>query len=128
MTKVVPLLTVRAQAIQENVYMVLEEAGSIVGYYSLEAPQDTSITLENLFIEPAWIGKGCGSALLRHALHKAAEQGYTTVVLESEPNAVGFYRKMGAEQYSQLDSKLVPGLILPLMRFDLGAVLPTTPR
>ena len=48
--------------------MVNEE---IIAYYSLHPPQNGIIHLENLFILPAYIGKGFGKLLLEAAIQEA---------------------------------------------------------
>jgi GNAT superfamily N-acetyltransferase len=53
--------------------------------------------LELLFVEPAAIGTGVGRALLRDALARAREAGLAELVIESDPDAVPFYRAHGAE-------------------------------
>lgn len=40
----------------------------------------------------------------------------------AEPNAVGFYRAMGAEHIAETPSASIPGRSLPLMLFQLGHV------
>ncbi|HEX2621722.1 MAG TPA: hypothetical protein VHL11_16305, partial [Phototrophicaceae bacterium] len=45
-----PTMTIHSEAIRSSIYNGLEDAGRVVGFYSLEAPQDDQITLENLFI------------------------------------------------------------------------------
>lgn len=49
--------------------------------------------MEALFIDPACRGKGIGAALVRHGL--AFHPAMTTDVNEQNPQAIGFYEKMG---------------------------------
>ncbi len=113
-----PALVVTAQQIQNNPAYVLERNGAILGYYTLEKPKGDDIILESLFVAPEAIGSGGGSQLLRHALQMAQHLGYRTVTLDSDPNAEGFYRRMGAEQIGQRPGA-IPGRFLPTMRFTL---------
>lgn len=50
-------------------------------------------SMEALFIDPAWRGKGVGKALVEHAV--ALEGAITTEVNEQNGQAVGFYRHLG---------------------------------
>lgn len=50
-------------------------------------------SMEALFIDPSWRGKGVGKSLVDHAI--ALHGGITTEVNEQNDQAVGFYRRMG---------------------------------
>jgi predicted N-acetyltransferase YhbS len=56
------------------------------------------LDLEHLWVLPAWIGTGLGRRLFVRAMRRAHELGARTVTIESDPNAEGFYRKMGARR------------------------------
>jgi len=49
--------------------------------------------MEALFIDPACRGKGIGAALVHHGL--ALHPAMTTDVNEQNPQAIGFYEKLG---------------------------------
>jgi GNAT superfamily N-acetyltransferase len=60
----------------------------------------TGIFLEDLFVEPAFRGKGIGRSLMVYLSKLAAERGCTRLqwaVLDWNEPAKGFYRKLGAE-------------------------------
>lgn len=55
--------------------------------------------LEDLFVLPAWRGRGIGQALLRHLARVAVERGCGRMewaVLDWNDPAIGFYRRIGA--------------------------------
>ena len=55
--------------------------------------------LEDLFVLPAWRGRGIGRALLRHLARIAIERGCGRMewsVLDWNDSAIGFYRSIGA--------------------------------
>lgn len=55
--------------------------------------------LEDLFVLPAWRGRGVGRALLRHLARVAIERGCGRMewsVLDWNDPAIGFYRSIGA--------------------------------
>ena len=57
------------------------------------------IYLEDLFVLPAWRGKGVGKALLRHLARIAVDRGCGRIewsVLDWNETAVRFYRSIGA--------------------------------
>jgi GNAT superfamily N-acetyltransferase len=74
---------------------VAEIDGRAIGWASVE-PKDGVAWLADLWIEPAWIGKGIGARLFRRAADHARAAGAAAMEWEAEPNAIGFYEKMGA--------------------------------
>ncbi len=91
----------------------------LVGFYTLQE-REGNARLENLWIIPAQMGRGIGSLLFKHALRLAKKKGYRILRLESDPNAVGFYQKMGAHQvgenHSEADGQ---PRNLPIMEIEL---------
>jgi GNAT superfamily N-acetyltransferase len=62
------------------------------------------IYLEDLFVLPAWRGKGIGRALLRHLARIAVERGCGRIewsVLDWNETAIRFYRGIGARPMDQ---------------------------
>jgi GNAT superfamily N-acetyltransferase len=57
------------------------------------------VYLEDLFVRPAWRGRGHGEALIRYLAKVAVERGcgrFEWAVLDWNENALAFYRKLGA--------------------------------
>ena len=75
--------------------VVAEVDGRVVAWAGL-IPNGETCWLDDLWVEPAWMGRGVGSALFRRAAEQAAGLGCTTMEWEAEPHAVGFYERMGA--------------------------------
>jgi predicted N-acetyltransferase YhbS len=75
------------------------------------------------------MGRGIGRALFLHAVNKARELGARTLYIESDPNAEGFYLRMGANRVGVVSGK-VAGLFreLPLLAYELGKGVPTEDR
>lgn len=73
---------------------VWEEAGDLRGF-SAGDPRDGSLWA--LFVDPAWEGRGIGTALLAQACASLAAAGHRTVTLDTEPGtrAADFYRRRG---------------------------------
>jgi GNAT superfamily N-acetyltransferase len=68
------------------------------------APTLPQGTLEDLWVDPVAIGSGVGRRLFDHAVVTAAGLGLTSLLIESDPNAEGFYLAMGAERIGERDS------------------------
>ena len=79
------------------------------------------LDLEHLWVLPAWIGTGLGRKLFGHAMRRARELGARTVTIESDPNAEGFYRRMGARRAGENVYELDGGeRALPVMVVELA--------
>jgi N-acetylglutamate synthase-like GNAT family acetyltransferase len=115
------IMSVSPELIRNHPVYVAENSGRVCGYYSLEHPDGDQIMLENLFIDPEFMGSGAGRALLHHALALAASLGYRSVCLESDPHAEGFYLKMGAVRTGERAAPIPgqPERVLPKMRINL---------
>jgi GNAT superfamily N-acetyltransferase len=73
--------------------------------------------LEHLWVEPSSIRRGVGSRLFRHAAGRARDLGATAMEWEAEPNALGFYARMGGSPARTATSEW--GRRLPIMRISL---------
>ena len=78
----------------KRLVFVAEEDGAPVGWASL-VPRGEVGWLEDLWVEPAWIGRGVGRRLFEHVKARARELGAARLEWEAEPNARGFYERMG---------------------------------
>ncbi|MET0456930.1 MAG: GNAT family N-acetyltransferase [Mycobacterium sp.] len=80
--------------------------------------------LAGLFIDLPAIGTGCGRMLLTHTLRAAREHGFAELVLDADPGAEPFYSRFGAERIGDSPSGLLPGRMLPHMKFVLNRASP----
>jgi GNAT superfamily N-acetyltransferase len=80
--------------VRQELY-VAEVDKRIVAWAGLIPPVDGVAVLDDLWVEPDWIGKGIGSSLFALARDRAARLGARVLEWGAEPNAVGFYTKMG---------------------------------
>lgn len=114
-------LTFRPEDLAARRFVVADLPAGVVGFYSIDG-QPPSGELGNLWVVPERIGTGLGRRLWQHAVATASTAGYTSLRIEADPNAVGFYRAMGAEQIGEVLSGSIPGRALPLLTFRLPAV------
>jgi GNAT superfamily N-acetyltransferase len=100
-----------------NVY-VADAVGELVGWAGL-APKGDVCWLDDLWIEPEWIGKGIGGRLFRHVAEIGRRRGAVRMEWEAEPNAIGFYGKMGG-RYLRDSPPNEWGRILAVMGVELA--------
>ena len=72
-----------------------------MGFYALIVRNERA-ELEHMWVAPRFIGQGIGKDLFIHAMGEAAGQNVMAVEVSSDPNAEGFYRKMGAEKIGEV--------------------------
>lgn len=114
-----PQLTFTPEYFEENESWVAVDGEKPIAFYTLE--DDNGIAwLENLWVLPEYIGKGIGKDLFFHAVTLARGRGYKILQLEADPNAMGFYEKMGMKKIGERQSE-VDGSprILPIMEIAL---------
>lgn len=74
---------------------VAERDGLVVAWAALIPPRGGVAVLDDLWVDPAWLGHGLGTRLFQLAADRARELGATRLEWGAEPNAVGFYEKAG---------------------------------
>ena len=92
--------------------------GTVRGFHLLGPDPDGNPgrgELLMLFVDPTEIGNGVGRALLDDAVRYAARRGWSTLRVESDPAAEGFYVAHGARRVGTVPSGSVPGRELPLL-------------
>jgi len=91
------LLTITAPYIETHEVYAARVERELVGFYSLAGDAD-KMELDNLWVLPRTMGQSIGRALFAHAVERARALGAQQLVIESDPNAEGFYRRMGARR------------------------------
>jgi GNAT superfamily N-acetyltransferase len=106
-----------SESLRERLVYVAEAEGEPVGWAAL-IPRGPVGWLEDLWIEPEWIGRGAGRLLFEHVAERARELGAERLEWEAEPNARGFYERMGAAYLR--DSEVSEwGRVLDILAIDL---------
>ena len=115
----IPQLTFNATYFEENESWAAELDGTVIAFHTLQE-RDGHGWLENIWVSPVHIGKSVGRQLFEHATGLARQRGYIILRLEAEPNAVGFYEKMGMRKIGQYQYELEgQPRILPIMEIEL---------
>ena len=114
-------LSVSPEDIEAETYHheVAENAGNIFGFYALKRLSGNKYELEALFVEPDYIGTGIGRALMTHALKRVRLEGGASVIIQSDPYAVRFYKAAGGVLIGERESESIPGRYLPLYEIKL---------
>jgi GNAT superfamily N-acetyltransferase len=82
-------------------------------------PSTAPARLPDLWVEPSAIGTGVGRALFAAACEVAKALPAEQLLIVADPNAEGFYLRMGARRIGEEDSEVVDGRRLPILLLDL---------
>ena len=91
------LLTIRPEFIAGHETHEAIVDARIVGFYAL-GRKESRLELLHLWVLPDWMGRGVGRSLFHHAVERAKALGFQKLDIESDPNAEGFYKRMGARR------------------------------
>jgi GNAT superfamily N-acetyltransferase len=112
-------LTITPEYLTVNLAFVAVSDETPIGVCVLQ--QTPIASLEHVWIDPAWHGRGIGRVLVQQALEKARELGFTRVEVQADPNAGEFYARLGAHLIGSVPAPM-PGdrtRTLPLYEFRL---------
>jgi N-acetylglutamate synthase-like GNAT family acetyltransferase len=113
-------LTISPDFVASNQVYVAESEGDLLGFYALIIRNDKA-ELDHLWVAPKHIGTGIGKELFIHAMQRAAGRNVSEVEILSDPNAEGFYRKMGAHRSGETVSEIEgQPRALPRLTIDPG--------
>jgi GNAT superfamily N-acetyltransferase len=97
---------------------VAEQDGKLAGVAQIKVTGREADLLK-LFVEPTVLRGGIGRALFAWAADLATSQGSDRLLIEADPDAAPFYRRMGARDVGLAPSGSIPGRMLPKLIKDL---------
>jgi GNAT superfamily N-acetyltransferase len=95
-------------AVREGRTRVATVGAEIVGFVTL-VMAETVAELDDLFVEPEWMGRGIGRLLVADAVAMARAQGYPRLEVIANPHALAFYNKVGFAIDGDVETRFGPG-------------------
>jgi N-acetylglutamate synthase-like GNAT family acetyltransferase len=118
-------LTITPEFIANNEIYVAVAGEDIAGCCALVL-SGALAELEHMWIRPAHMGTGVGRALFQQIMKRATTLDAKAVELSADPNAEGFYKRMGATRIGEVRSEIEgQPRVLPRMSFDLESPSPS---
>jgi GNAT superfamily N-acetyltransferase len=111
-------LTITPEMMKSSDLQVAESDGHVVGVAQITLKGKIA-ELSSLFVEPDRLRCGAGRQLFDWAKRTARGAGAAHLVIEADPYAAGFYRRMGAIDAGTVPSGAIPGRMLPLLKLNL---------
>jgi GNAT superfamily N-acetyltransferase len=111
-------LTLSPSYIEENQVWVAAIESVVAGMCALEDHADTWM-LEHVWVDPKYQGRGIGQALVERALSIAFTRRPGPVFVAADPNAAGFYARLGGKSAGTKGAPMpgAPDRVLPLFEF-----------
>lgn len=121
-------LTITADYIRINLVFKAILQDQILGFYSIvenkadfwsgEVFVKKGFWLEHIFIKPEFHKLGIGALLIEHAKHISKDKEISSLMIFVDPNAKGFYDKVGAN-YLYDSKSSVPGRMIPVYNLEV---------
>ena len=106
-------LTVTPAFVADHPVYCAVQGSQVVGFYALSGERVTR-ELEHMWVDPKHMGCGVGRLLFSHLLGHLRRNRVTRLMIASDPNAEGFYRRLGARRVGKVASRPA-GRHLPLL-------------
>jgi GNAT superfamily N-acetyltransferase len=106
------------QDLESTHVAVAEKDCRILGVVQVRISADSAELLK-LFVEPEVLRKGTGKALFAWATDISRRMGTHRLIIEADPDAAAFYRRMGARNAGTAPSVSIAGRMLPRLTFDV---------
>ena len=111
-------LTLHPEDLTPDTLVVAEIDGTLAGMAQV-GPVGADADLMAMFIDPDYIGQNLGRVLFNWCVETARAMGAPRLMIDADPQAAGFYTRMGAVQIGTTPSGSIPGRVLPLMEYPL---------
>lgn len=98
---------------EDAIFLVAEHSDEMMGFAVVIRTGGDEAELEALFVSPSRMGLGIGRELLKRVAEIARAEGIQSLSIQSDPDAVPFYEKLGARLVGHSPSGSIPGRILP---------------
>ena len=111
-------LTMSEDFIRDNHVYLAERDGEICGFYAL-CVTGSKAELEHMWVAPPYIGTGVGKELFLDAMDRSTAMNIKQIDITSDPNAAGFYERMGATRTGEVVSEIDgQPRVLPRMKIE----------
>jgi GNAT superfamily N-acetyltransferase len=114
-------LTITPEFIRDNEMYVAMKGEEIVGCCAISF-NESAAELEHMWIRPEHMGAGIGRVLFTYIKERAMKLKLPALELSADPNAEGFYERMGARRIGEVRSEIEgKPRVLPRMMINPGS-------
>jgi GNAT superfamily N-acetyltransferase len=94
--------------LEAGLVRVADQDGCVAGFAVLLPAADGGCELDGIFVEPDRMGAGIGRLLIDDAVAIARERGARRIDVVANPDAVGFYERLGFEGGEDVPTRFGP--------------------
>src|SRR3954463_2178481 len=98
-------LTISADYILKNEVVKCYDSNELVGFFAI-VDENGIIEIDHLWLKPNQLRKGFGKIIFEEIRKMLSKKNKTNFQLVAEPNAIGFYAKMGGKPVGSFESKI----------------------
>lgn len=98
-------LTVTPSLIERDAFHAAVRGGEAIGFYAIVRKEGRWL-LDHFWVSPHCQTQGVGRAMFAHALECGRSLGAGRIVIEADPNAAGFYARMGAREVGSIPAPI----------------------
>ncbi len=111
-------LEVTPEYIADNEVIKVFDRETFIGFYAIKMENDKTAELDHFWIIPDHIRQNYGRKIFDQIATSLSVSGVSKMTLIAEPNAKGFYEKMGGKVLGQFESK-VKGRFLDIYEYRI---------
>lgn len=104
--------------IRSREFYVGRKNEEIIFFYSIKLLTEDRYELEDCWVAPQYISQGYGRILFNHLVRTLRSLGCSSLLIESDPHAEGFYRRMGAVRIGEKPSR-IEGRMMPMLEYQI---------
>ena len=112
-------LTISPDTLAQKIVWMAEDGGVALGCAALKLGAAQQGEVSMFFVDPNIQWRGVGRMLWTTLFRLAHKQGLSTLELDADPNAVGFYEKQGFVNIGTAASASTIGRLLPRMQLSI---------
>ncbi|MGK4568312.1 GNAT family N-acetyltransferase [Flavobacterium sp. 3HN19-14] len=110
-------LTIKSNYITNNKVFKVFNNEIYLGFFAIQVLENGDAEIDHLWLKPEYMRQNFGQEIFMHIMNYLSSEGYEKAKLIAEPNAIGFYQKMGGKVTGKFQSK-IPGRILDIYEFQ----------
>ncbi len=108
-------MSINEEYIRNNKVVVFSVDDVEIGYFAMRLKERQ---LDDFFIRREWIGKGYGREAFEQIKRIMKVHDIKLLKFNTDPNAAGFYERMGAKHIGEFES-IPKGRFIPLFEYTL---------